>query len=128
MQWSASALSTAGVWPGHGPSSKVSTTSPARRKSCILKCSQPKPGPPVVSTSTVRAIPSALGLPGQEAVGVAAGDGVAASAGAAAGAGAGVAGAGVGAGARDCPQAAPTAPRDTDIKIAHALATRIADS
>lgn len=55
----ASALSTAGVLFGHGPSSKVSTTSLSRRKSCILKCSKPKPGPPVVSISTVRAMPMA---------------------------------------------------------------------
>src|SRR5207249_1663493 len=58
----ASAASTAGVLFGHGPSSKVSTTSLGRRKSCSLKCSKPKPGPPVVSTSTMREIPSALGL------------------------------------------------------------------
>src|SRR5947209_947569 len=32
-----------------------------------LKCSKPKPGPPVVSISTVRAKPSALGLPGHGA-------------------------------------------------------------
>src|SRR5688572_7960574 len=88
-QWSASALSTAGVLAGHGPSSKVKSTSPLRRKSCILKCSQPKPGPPVVSISTTRATPSALGLPGQAAVGAAAGGGAAARAG---GAAAGVAG------------------------------------
>src|SRR5205807_5153657 len=56
----------AGVLAGHGPSSNVSTTSPARRKSMPLKCSKPKPGPPVVSISTVRARPSPLGLPGQD--------------------------------------------------------------
>src|SRR5262245_38285304 len=82
--WSASALSTAGVLPGHGPSSNVSTTSPLRRKSCILKCSQPKPGPPVVSISTTRAVPSALGFPGQFEVGAVAAGGAAASAGGAA--------------------------------------------
>src|SRR5215471_18206889 len=82
-QWSASALSTAGVLPGHGPSSKVKTTSWSRRKSCILKCSQPKPGPPVVSISTVRDTPKALGFPGQVVARSAAGD-EAASTGAAA--------------------------------------------
>src|SRR5215475_1459684 len=59
---SASAFSTAGVFSGHGPSSKVSTTSWSRRKSNSLKCSKPNPGPPVVSISTVRATPSAFGL------------------------------------------------------------------
>src|SRR5215831_11798956 len=62
VQCAASAASTAGVFFGHGPSSKVSTTSPSRRKSCALKCSKPKPGPPVVSISTTRETPSALGL------------------------------------------------------------------
>src|SRR5260370_15835991 len=62
MQWAASAARTAGVLFGHGPSSNVNTTSLARRKSCSLKCSKPKPGPPVVSTSTMRDNPSALGL------------------------------------------------------------------
>src|SRR3989440_7599588 len=51
---------------GQGPSSKVSTTSPSRRKSWLLKCSNPKPGPPVVSISTTRLIPRALGLPAHE--------------------------------------------------------------
>src|SRR4051794_17716141 len=50
-----------------GPSSKVRTTSPGCRKSCSLNFSAPKPGPPVVSISTVRDTPSALGLPGQAA-------------------------------------------------------------
>src|SRR6478752_6123248 len=59
---SASVFSTDGVFTGHGPSSKVSTTSLSRRKSSSLKCSKPKPGPPVVSISTVRPMPSALGL------------------------------------------------------------------
>jgi hypothetical protein len=35
---SASAFSTAGVLSGHGPSSKVSTTSLSLRKSSCLKC------------------------------------------------------------------------------------------
>src|SRR5206468_2123351 len=78
---SASAASTAGVWRGHGPSSKVSTTSPGCRKSWLLKCSKPKPGPPVVSTSTTRPTPSALGLPGQDAAAGAGGGAAAAGAG-----------------------------------------------
>src|SRR5262245_9645500 len=89
---SARAASTAGVRPGHGPSSKVNTTSPGRRKSWLLKCSKPKPGPPVVSTSTMRATPRALGLlqdetgagakaagPGSERDGAAAGVGACAT-------------------------------------------------
>ena len=59
---SASALSTAGVLPGQGPSSKVKTTSLSRKKSYCLKCSKPKPGPPVVSISTMRAKPIPPGL------------------------------------------------------------------
>src|SRR3979409_160604 len=66
VQCAASAASTAGVFFGQGPSSKVSTTSPSRRESWVLKCSKPKPGPPVVSISTTRLIPRALGLPGHE--------------------------------------------------------------
>src|SRR5215510_5616643 len=62
VQCAASAASTAGVFFGQGPSSKVSTTSPSRRKSWVLKCSKPKPGPPVVSISTMREMPNALGL------------------------------------------------------------------
>ena len=54
---SASALSTAGELPGQGPSSKVNTTSLSRRKSYCLKCSKPKPGPPLVSISTMRESP-----------------------------------------------------------------------
>jgi hypothetical protein len=38
LQCAASAASTAGVFFGHGPSSKVSTTSPSRKKSWLLKC------------------------------------------------------------------------------------------
>src|SRR5262245_19232742 len=57
-QFALSAASTAGVLRGHGPSSNVSTTSFGRRKSCSLKCSKPKPGPSVVSISTVRDTPS----------------------------------------------------------------------
>jgi hypothetical protein len=59
---SVSALSTAGVFPGQGPSSKVKTTSLSRRKSYCLKCSKPKPGPPMESISTIRASPMPLGL------------------------------------------------------------------
>src|SRR5262245_34144900 len=66
VQCAARAASTAGVFFGQGPSSKVSTTSPSRRKSWLLKCSNPKPGPPVVSISTTRLIPRALGLPAHE--------------------------------------------------------------
>src|ERR1700685_4857982 len=62
MQLSVSAFSTIGVLPGHGPSSKVSTTSLSRRKSYCLKCSVPKAGPPVVSICTMRDSPIALGL------------------------------------------------------------------
>src|SRR3984957_6895889 len=61
-QLSVSALSTIGVFSGHGPSSKVSTTSLSRRKSYCLKCSVPKAGPPVVSICTMRDSPSAFGL------------------------------------------------------------------
>src|SRR5712691_5250400 len=61
VQCAASAASTAGVFLGHGPSSKVSTTSLSRRKSWLLKCSKPKPGPPVVSISTTRATPRVFG-------------------------------------------------------------------
>src|SRR5471032_1001597 len=84
---SASALRTAGVLPGHGPSSKVNTTSFSLRKSSSLKCSKPKPGPPVVSISTVRAMPRALGLVQGALVGAAAA-GTGAACGAAAPAGA----------------------------------------
>src|ERR1700733_15010230 len=59
---SASVFSTDGVLTGHGPSSNVSTTSLSRKKSSCLKCSKPNPGPPVVSISTERPIPSASGL------------------------------------------------------------------
>src|SRR6266540_1889124 len=83
VQCAARAASTAGVFFGQGPSSKVSTTSPSRRKSWLLKCSKPKPGPPVVSISTVRAMPSAFGLPGHDEPALAAGGGAAAGVGAA---------------------------------------------
>src|SRR3979490_506272 len=59
---SASALSTRGVFTGHGPSSNVSTTSLSVRKSSCLKCWKPKAGPRVVSISTTRLTPSASGL------------------------------------------------------------------
>src|SRR5262249_11260209 len=100
VQCDANAASTAGVWFGQGPSSKESTTSWSRRKSWLLKCSKPNPGPPVVSISTVRATPSAFGLPAHTTGGGGGGaTGVAAT-----GAGATGAGAAVGAGG-----AAPTA-------------------
>src|SRR5215207_4801209 len=81
---SASAFRTAGVFTGHGPSSNVRTTSLSRRKSRSLKCSKPKPGPPVVSISTVRPTPSALGLVQAGRVGAAAAFGAGAACGAAA--------------------------------------------
>ena len=84
---SASAFSTAGVFCGHGPSSKVRTTSLSFRKSSCLKCSKPKPGPPDVSISTVRPTPSAPCV----LHAARAGCGGCAEAGAAAGAGAGAA-------------------------------------
>src|SRR5437588_2196939 len=59
---SASVFKTEGVLTGQGPSSNVSTTSLSGRKSSCLKCSKPNPGPPVVSISTTRAIPSAFGF------------------------------------------------------------------
>src|SRR5947207_8078766 len=66
VQWAASAASTAGVFFGHGPSSNVSTTSPGRRKSWALKCSNPNCGTLVVSIATTRETPNPVGLPGQE--------------------------------------------------------------
>src|SRR3954466_5113467 len=89
---SASAFSTAGVLLSQGPSSKVSTTSFSFRKSSSLKCSKPKPGPPVVSISTVRPTPSALGLVQAGRAGAAAPSWAGAGAGAACGAAAGAAG------------------------------------
>src|SRR6202051_2161344 len=78
VQLAASASRTSCVLCGQGPSSKVSTTSPGCRKSYCLKCSKPKPGPPVVSISTVRETPSASGWPGQ-LTGVGAGGGATAT-------------------------------------------------
>src|ERR1700738_1271564 len=120
---SASVFSTEGVLSGHGPSSNVSTTSLSRRKSSCLKCSKPKPGPPVVSISTARPMPSALGLAqaifagagaaaGFAGAAAAAGfAGAAAAAGAGAGAACGAAAAPLGAGA--CDHAAPDAHNET---------------
>src|SRR6516162_8654787 len=90
VQFAASACSTAGVFFGQGPSSKVSTISPSRRKSWALKCSKPNPGPPVVSISTTREIPIASGLSGHDeatrgTAGAGAGAGAPAGAGAATG-------------------------------------------
>src|SRR5262249_3782835 len=62
VQCAVRAARTACVLRGHGPSSNVKTTSPSRRKSCDLKCSKPKPGPPFVSTSTTRETPIAFGF------------------------------------------------------------------
>src|ERR1700685_1296830 len=105
---SASVFSTEGVLTGQGPSSKVSTTSWSRRKSSCLKCSKPKPGPPVVSISTVRAMPSALGL--AQAALVGAGAAGRAGAGLACGAATGAAAPVVGA---VCDQAKPDAHSET---------------
>src|SRR3954471_8421335 len=88
---SASVFNTDGVFTGQGPSSNVSTTSLSRRKSRSLKCSKPKPGPPVVSISTVRPTPSALGLLQAGLAGAAAAFGAGAAGAAAAGAAGGVA-------------------------------------
>src|SRR5664279_5538873 len=77
VHWSASDFNTEGVLTGHGPSSKVSTTSLSRRKSSCLKCSKPNPGPPVVSISTTRAIPIALGFAQAALAGAGAGAGAA---------------------------------------------------
>src|SRR5258707_10596414 len=87
---SANVFSTDGVLTVHGPSSKVITTSWSRRKSSCLKCSKPKPGPPVVSISTVRAMPSALGLAHAALAGAGAGAGAGAACGVAAPLAAGV--------------------------------------
>src|SRR6202161_2392655 len=89
---SVSALITIGVFSGHGPSSKVSTTSLSRRKSYCLKCSVPNAGPPVVSISTARARPMPSGLSHAGALFAGAGAGAAAPCGAAAAGGGGVLG------------------------------------
>src|SRR5580692_492195 len=118
VHWSASAFNTEGVLSGHGPSSNVSTTSLSRRKSSCLKCSKPNPGPPVVSISTTRAIPSASGF----AQGAFAGAGVAA---------AGGTGAAVAAGAvvllvaGVCDHAAPVAHSETALAKIKPAAIRI---
>src|SRR4030081_2890999 len=85
---SARAFSTAGVLPGQGPSSNVSTTSLSLRKSSCLKCSKPKPGPPVVSICTTRETPSASGVLLQATLGPGGGRGAGGGAGAACCAGA----------------------------------------
>src|SRR6202161_3394053 len=111
---SASVLSTDGVLTGQGASSNVSTTSLSRRKSSCLKCSKPNPGPPVVSISTTRAIPSASGL----AQAAFAGAGAAAGAGTAGGAAAPLVAAG-------CDQACPDAPSEIAPAKINAAAIRI---
>src|SRR5258708_24908329 len=63
---------------GHGPSAKVSTISLSARKSNCLYCRKPKPGPPVVSITTVRLTPSASGLAQVDFAGTGAGTGAAA--------------------------------------------------
>src|SRR3954471_25063592 len=110
VHWSASVLSTEGVLTSQGPSSKVSTTSLSFRKSSCLKCSKPKPGPPVVSICTTRETPSASGAPLQATFGPGGGAGGAGGPGGAGGAffaaAAGAEVAPLAAGA--CPDAAPT--------------------
>src|ERR1700751_4197734 len=109
---SANVLSTDGVLSGQGPSSNVSPISLSRKKSSCLKCSKPNPGPPVVSISTTRPMPSASGL----AQGCLAGAGVAAAGGAA-----GAAGGGLFFMAGVCDKAAPVANNETALaKIKHA--------
>src|SRR5947209_19766083 len=135
VQCAASAASTAGVFFGQGPSSKVSTTSPSRRKSWLLKCSKPKPGPPVVAISTTREIPKALGLLHEvgmaEGIGAACGAGVgdagATATGAAARPSVGVAEGGAGAGpGREafCKRMAPNTATHSTIASADAIAVR----
>src|SRR6478672_6184215 len=117
---SASVFSTEGVLTGHGPSSNVSTTSLSRRKSSCLKCSKPKPGPPVVSISTMRPMPIALGLAQAAFVGA----GTGAGAGGAAGAGAAW-GAAALLGPAVCDHAAPSAHSETALAKIHPDAIRI---
>src|SRR3954466_11476016 len=81
VHWSASVFSTEGVLTSHGPSSKVSTTSLSLRKSSCLKCSKPKPGPPVVSICTTRETPSTSVPPLQATLGPGGGGGAAGGAG-----------------------------------------------
>src|SRR3954447_23249282 len=86
VHWSANVFSTEGVLTCQGPSSKVSTTSLSFRKSSCLKCSKPKPGPPVVSICTTRETPSASGAPLQATFGPGGGAGGAGGVGGAGGA------------------------------------------
>src|SRR5689334_11987886 len=99
VHWSASVFSTDGVLTSHGPSSNVSTTSLSLRKSSCLKCSKPKPGPPVVSICTTRETPIASGVLLQATFGPGGGAGAACGAGAAGVAGAAPLAAAGGAGA-----------------------------
>src|SRR5260221_14206884 len=62
-----SAVSTASVVPGQGPSSKVSTTSLGCSGSVARKCLRPTAGVVAGSTARTRAVPSAAGLPEQSA-------------------------------------------------------------
>src|SRR3954469_18837998 len=112
---SASVFNTEGVFTGHGPSSNVSTTSLSRRKSRSLKCSKPKPGPPVVSISTVRPTPSALGLAQAGRAGTAAafGAGTGTASGTAAAAGGAAGGVAGLAGGSACDHATPDANSET---------------
>src|SRR5438105_11322582 len=106
---SAKVFRTEGVLTGQGPSSNVSTTSWSRRKSSCLKCSKPNPGPPVVSISTMRLTPSALGL----------------AQGALAGAGAGAACGTAALVAAVCDQAVPHAHNETALAKINPAAIRI---
>src|SRR5438270_957198 len=117
VHWSASVFSTEGVLTSHGPSSKVSTTSLSLRKSSCLKCSNPKPGPPVVSICTTREIPSTSVPPLQATLGPGGGAGGGGGAGVACCAGAAPLAAGAGAGALaaggSCAKAEPAATSET---------------
>src|SRR5450755_4147153 len=53
------------VVPGHGPSSKVSTTSLGASGRVWGSCLRPTRGVVVASTARTRAVPSAFALPGQ---------------------------------------------------------------
>src|SRR3954447_23376928 len=119
VHWSASVFSTEGVLTSHGPSSKVSTTSLSLRKSSCLKCSNPKPGPPVVSICTTRETPTTSVPPLQATLGPGGGAGAGGGVGVACCAGAAplaAGAAGVGAGPLaigSCAKAEPAATSET---------------
>jgi len=62
-----SASRTAAVVPGHGPSSKVSTTSLSASGRVAGKCLRPTLGVAATSTASTRDVPRASGLPAQVA-------------------------------------------------------------